>query len=191
MVPKESDNSEDFDPIKFHFEKCCSGLAFLYLWIFSVYQTAQGRRWCTEIVVFWFVKTPAPKIHSAVYHQSFVFEMCVLRESYAFWTVWKVYFEESVWNIYLILYVLVHILYLRLVSGMLEYRDAKVLGGAGSAGVKVFIYKPHWSMILSSPPGKKKKRSLIHSCKIQCPIVLTFLKLLFITLLSFPLWGII
>lgn len=94
-------------------------------------------------------------------------------------------YKESVCNIYLILYVLVCILYLRLVSGMLEDRGAKVLGGAGSAGVNVFIYKPHWSMILSSPPGKK--RSLIHSCKIQCPIVLTFLKSLFITLLSFPL----
>lgn len=44
VVPKEGDSSEDFDPIKFHFEKCCSGLAFLYRWIFSVYQTAQGRR---------------------------------------------------------------------------------------------------------------------------------------------------
>lgn len=37
-----SDSSEDFDPIKIHFEKCCSGLAFLYPWIFSTCQTAQG-----------------------------------------------------------------------------------------------------------------------------------------------------
>jgi len=40
-MPKESDSSEDFDPVKIHFEKCCSGLAFLYLWTFSMYQIAQ------------------------------------------------------------------------------------------------------------------------------------------------------
>lgn len=36
-----SDRSEEFDPIKIHFEKYCSGLAFLYPWIFSTYLTAQ------------------------------------------------------------------------------------------------------------------------------------------------------
>lgn len=41
-MPKASDSSEDFDPIKMHFEKCCSGLAFLYLRMFSTYKTAQG-----------------------------------------------------------------------------------------------------------------------------------------------------
>lgn len=39
---KESGSSEDFDPIKIHFEKRCSGSAFLYLWIFCMYPTAQG-----------------------------------------------------------------------------------------------------------------------------------------------------
>lgn len=46
-------------------------------------------------------------------------------------------------------------MYLHLVSDMLKGRDAKVLHRAGSAGVNVFISKAHWSVILSSPPGKK------------------------------------
>lgn len=41
-MPKASDRSEEFDPIKINFEKSCSGLAFLYPWIFSTYLTAQG-----------------------------------------------------------------------------------------------------------------------------------------------------
>lgn len=42
MMPKANDNSEEFDPVKIHFEKCCSALAFLYPWIFRTCKTAQG-----------------------------------------------------------------------------------------------------------------------------------------------------
>lgn len=38
---------------------------------------------------------------------------------------------------------------------MLKVQDAEVLRGTGRAGVNAFIYRAHWSMILSSPPGKK------------------------------------
>lgn len=41
-MSKASDRSMEFDPIKIHFEKCCSGLAFLYPWVFSMCPTAQG-----------------------------------------------------------------------------------------------------------------------------------------------------
>lgn len=39
---------------------------------------------------------------------------------------------------------------------MLKVQDAEVLRETGRAGVNAFIYKAHWSIILSSPPGKKK-----------------------------------
>lgn len=52
---------------------------------------------------------------------------------------------------------------------MLQVQDAEVLRGTGRAGVNAFLSKAYWSMILSSPPGKKKiLNSLLQNSMPYC-----------------------
>lgn len=151
-MPKASDRLEEFDPIKMHFDKFCSGLAFLYPWIFSTYLTAQGGGDVQGLLFsdLWSLLQRHPQ--SWIKAMS---EMCVLPGSCVFWVPWKLFLKKSIWNFYLILYVLVLISESKCRYRMLQVQDAEVLRETGSAGVNAFIYKAHSSMILSSPPGKK------------------------------------
>lgn len=83
MMPKANDNSEDFDPVKIRFEKCCSALAFRHPWMPRTCKTAQGGS-DVQGLAFADLLRLLHQLHSPGYRQSCVVEVCVSPELHAF-----------------------------------------------------------------------------------------------------------